>query len=296
MAIVTAATANHGRRWTSRVGRAFPTLVIVLSLVFFLAPLLTLARYALQNVPTILLGWSTLFDKWSFSGLTKAFSDPSFWSAANITLRLTLGTVAMTLLLLLPTAIWVHLRLPRARSVIEFLTVLPYMIPAIALVAGIVVVKPHVRWFLNSDYSLIPFYVVLALPFSYRAIDSGLRAIPLATLVEASRSLGGGWVTTVVRVLIPNLRTAIISATFLTAAVVIGEFTIANTLLKETLPRFQATYTGREPQGGYGLNLLIIVVTILLFVSLNRMTRRRSAPRRPFAAPVAARPEGGNQE
>ncbi|MFM7871681.1 MAG: hypothetical protein ACKPBG_08375, partial [Actinomycetota bacterium] len=140
---------NRGRRWTSWLGRVFPTLVIVLSLLFFLAPLLTLARYALQNVPTILLGWSTLFDKWSLSGLTKAFSDPGFWSAANITLRLTLGTVAMTLLLLLPTAIWVHLRLPRARSVIAFLTVLPYMIPAIALVAGIVVVKPHVRWFLN---------------------------------------------------------------------------------------------------------------------------------------------------
>lgn len=295
MAIVTSVT-NPGRRWTSRVGGAFPTFVIVLSLSFFLAPLLTLARYALQNVPTILLGWSTLFDKWSLSGLTKAFSDPGFWSAANITLRLTLGTVAMTLLLLLPTAIWVHLRLPRARSVIEFLTVLPYMIPAIALVAGIVVVKPHARWFLNSDYSLIPFYAVLALPFSYRAIDSGLRAIPLATLVEASRSLGGSWATTVVRVLIPNLRTAIISATFLTAAVVIGEFTIANTLLKETLPRFQATYTGREPQGGYGLNLLIIVVTIVLFVVLNRLTRRRDAPRRPFDAIVAARTGEGIQQ
>lgn len=282
MAVVTSTISERSRHWAHRAGRSFPTLVIVLALIFFLAPLVTLARFALQNVPTILLGWTTLLDNWSLSGLTKAFSDPGFWSAANITVRLTVGTVAMTLLLLLPTAIWVHLRLPRARSIIEFLTVLPYMIPAIALVAGIIVVKPHARWFLNSDYSLIPFYAVLALPFSYRAIDSGLRAIPLATLVEASRSLGGGWATTVVRVLIPNLRTAIISATFLTAAVVIGEFTIANTLLKETLPRFQATYTGREPQGGYGLNLLIIVVTIALFVVLNRLTRRRNSPRRPF--------------
>jgi hypothetical protein len=32
-----------------------------------------------------------------------------------------------------------------------------------------VVVKPHARWFLNSDYSLILFYVVLALPFTYRS-------------------------------------------------------------------------------------------------------------------------------
>lgn len=267
----------------SSLARVIPILVLILSFMFFVAPLLTLSRYALQNVPTILLGWSTLFDKWSLAGLTKAFSDPGFWDALDITVRLVLGTVALTLVLLVPTAIWVHLRLPKARAFIEFLTVLPFMIPAIALVAGIVVVKPHVRWFLNSDLSLIPFYAVLALPFTYRSLDSGLRAMPLHTLVEASRSLGGGWFTTIIKVLVPNLRSAIISATFLTAAVVIGEFTIANTLLKETLPRFQATYTGREPQGGYGLNLLIIVVTILFFVILSRLTRPPSSPRGRFA-------------
>jgi len=265
-------------------GRRFvPTTVLIVSFIFFLAPLVTLARFALQNVPTILLGWSTLFDKWSLSGLTKAFSDPNFWSSLSLTLRLTIGTVAVTLLLVVPTAIWVHLRLPRLRTVIEFATVLPYMIPAIAMVAGIIVVKPHARWFLNSDLSLIPFYAVLALPFTYRSIDAGLRSIPLRVLVDASRSLGGGLVSTITQVLIPNLRSALISASFLTSAVVIGEFTIANTLLKETLPRFQATYVGREPQGGYGLNLLAILVTVVLFVVLNRLTRARTEPRRPYS-------------
>lgn len=262
--------------------RFVPRTVLVLSALFFIAPLLTLARFALQNVPTILFGWSTLFDKWSLSGLTKAFSDPNFWPSLTLTLRLTAGTVAMTMLIVLPTAVWVHLRLPRLRTVVEFLTLLPYMIPAIAIVAGIVVVKPHARWFLDSDYSLIPFYAVLALPFTYRSIDAGLRSIPLQVLVDASRSLGGGPGHTIARVLIPNLRSALISASFLTAAVVIGEFTIANTLLKETLPRFQATYVGREPQGGYGLNLLAILVTVMLFVILSRLTRTRTTPRKPF--------------
>lgn len=272
----------------SSAKQLLPTMLLVGSAVFFLAPLVTLARYSLQNVPTVLLGWSTLFEKWSLSGLTRAFSDPNFWPALTLTLWLTLGTVAVTLSVVVPTAIWVHLRLPRLRSTIEFLTVLPYMIPAIAMVAGIVVVKPHARWFLNSDYSLIPFYTVLALPFTYRSIDAGLRAIPLRVLVDASRSLGGGAFRTITRVLIPNLRSALISASFLTAAVVIGEFTIANTLLKETLPRFQATYVGREPQGGYGLNLLAILVTVLLFLVLARLTRKRDTPRRPHV--IESRP------
>jgi putative spermidine/putrescine transport system permease protein len=279
----------------TRFGRLVPTLVLFVAAMFFIAPLLTLARYSLQNVPTILLGWHTLFERWSLSGLTDAIHDPAFSPAFKLSLQLAFGTVVLTLALLIPTAIWVHMRLPRMRSVVEFMTVLPYMIPAIALVAGIVVVKPHARWFLNSDLSLVPFYVVLALPFTYRSIDAGLRAIDLTTLVDASRSLGAGWGTTLRRVVVPNLRTAIISASFLTAAVVIGEFTIADTLLKETLPRFQRTYTGRNPQGGYGLNLLVLLVTVALFALLSILTKKRDRSRKDYLSAVAAAAPTTNQ-
>lgn len=265
-------------RWT----RVFPVLVLLLHALFFLAPLLTLARFALQNVPAFLLGRKTLFKKWSLEPLTMAFDHPAFWPALKLSLQLALGTVAVTLLLLVPTAIWVHLRVPKARAIVEFFTVLPYMIPAIALVAGIIVIKPHARWFLNSDFSLVPFYVVLSLPFTYRSIDAGLRAIDLKTLVDASRSLGRGWAGTVWKVVIPNLRTSMISVSFLTAAVVIGEFTIADTLLKETLPRFQATFVGREPQAGYALNLLALLATTALFLLLSVLTRKRNPKRKTF--------------
>ncbi len=251
-------------------------------------PLLALARFALQNVPTVLLGWDTLFDKWSLEPLGRAFEDPVFWESLRLSLKLALGTVLLTLLLLLPTAIWVHLRLPRARPVIEFVTVLPYMIPAIALVAGIKLVKPHARWFLDSDLSLIPFYVVLALPFTYRSIDAGLRAIDLRTLVDASRSLGSGWLATIMRVLIPNLRTAIISASFLTAAVVIGEYTIARLLLIDSLPPYQRILVGTDSQAGYGLNLMALLATTSLFVLVSVLTKKRDRKRKSFAY-VAAR-------
>ena len=267
------------RRW---VGRIFPTLVLIAAAIFFIAPLLTLARYSLQNVPTIRLGWSTLFDNWSFDGVTMAFHDPTFWPTLRLSLKLALLTVVLTITLLLPTAIWVHLRLPRIRSIIEFLTLLPYMIPAIALVAGIVAIKPHARWFLDSDLALVPFYAILALPFTYRIIDAGLRAIDLRTLVDASRSLGAGWGVTIRKVLLPNLRASVISVAFLSAAVVLGEYTIASVLLKETFPTFQRIYVGREPQGGYGLILVGLVGTMLLFAILFFLTRPRTSPRRPF--------------
>jgi putative spermidine/putrescine transport system permease protein len=250
-------------------------LIVALCFVFFVLPLVAMARFALQNVPMVRLGWSTLFDGWSFQGITKAFGEEQFRQALVLSLKLTAGTVVATLLLLLPTTLWVHLRVPKARSLVEFVTILPYVIPPIALVAGILPLKPHARWFLNSELSLIPFYVVLALPFSFRALDAGIRAIDVNTLVDASRSLGAGWAQTLFRVLVPNLRTGILSAGILTAAVVLGEFTIASVLLKRTLPQFMAEYQSREPQGGMGLALLALVVTTALFVVLNLATRTR---------------------
>lgn len=264
-------------RLLARFGRLGPVIVIIASTLFFVLPLIAMARFAFQGVPMISLGWSTLTKNWSFEGVTKAFKDKEFQSALILSVKLAIGTVAMTLVLLVPTTLWVHVRIPKARAFVEFLTVLPYVIPPIALVAGILPLKPHARWFLNSNYSLVPFYAVLALPFTFRSLDAGVKAIDVKTLVDASRSLGAGWGTTLRRAIVPNIRSAIISASFLTAAVVLGEYTVARTLLKRTLPAFMAQYQGREPQGGMALALTALVGTTALFALLSLLTRPRRA-------------------
>jgi putative spermidine/putrescine transport system permease protein len=256
-----------------RLGRQ---LILVVGAIYFAFPFIAMARFAFQNVQVFNLGRSTLFDGWSLSVVTNAFREDYFWEALRLSLQLATGTALLTLFILVPTAVWVHLRIPRARVIVEFLTVLPYVIPAIALVAGIVVIKPHARWFLNSDLSLIPFYAVLALPFTYRSIDAGLRAIDLRTLTEASRSLGAGWNTTLMRVLIPSLKSALISSTFLTIAVVLGEYTIADVLLKRTLPAFMAEYRQSDPRGGYALAVLSLLATTLLFAGIGIATRSKT--------------------
>ena len=92
-------------------------------------PLLALARFAFQRVPVALLGWSNLFDKWTWDGLFDALRDPGFGSALWLSVRLALGAIVLTLGLLLPTALWVHLRAPSARGLVEVLSVLPYVVP-----------------------------------------------------------------------------------------------------------------------------------------------------------------------
>ena len=73
-------------------------------------------------------------------------------------------------------------------------------------------------------------YVTLALPYIYRAVDTGLQAIDVRTLSEAAESLGARPLTVLLRVVLPNIRTALLGAAFLTFAIVLGEFTIASLL------------------------------------------------------------------
>jgi putative spermidine/putrescine transport system permease protein len=278
----------NSSRLLARIGRLGPFVVVIVSALFFMLPLVSMARFSFQNVPMIRLGLSTLAEGWSVDGVRRAFGNTEFRSSLALSLRLAVGTVVVTLALLVPTTLWVHLRLPRARSLVEFLTVLPYVIPPIALVAGVLPLKPHARWFLNSDYSLIPFYAVLAMPFTFRSLDAGIRALDVKTLVDASRSLGASWATTLRRVLLPNIRAAMISASFLTAAVVLGEYTMARILLKRTLPAFMAQFQGGEPQGGMALALTALVATTVLFALLSVLTSARG--QRVSLAPIAANP------
>ena len=233
---------------------------------------------AFQRVPVALLGWSNLFDKWTWDGLLDALHDPGFGPALWLSVRLAVGAIVLTLALLLPTALWVHLRAPSARGLVEVLTVLPYVVPPIALVVGVTgAFRDLAPWFIRSDLCLIPFYTLLAMPFTYRALDAGLTAIDLRTLVDASRSLGAGWTTTMFRVLVPNLASALISSAFLTATVVLGEFTIASLLLKETLPTFSQQLASARSQGGFALGLLLLLLTTLLLALITLLTRRRSS-------------------
>ena len=84
----------------------------------------------------------------------------------------------------------------------------------------------------GSNILLVAAYTVLSLPYMYRAVDTGLRAIDIRSLTEASQSLGAGWPTILWRVIFPNVRTSILSGAFLTLAIVVGEYTIATFLAR----------------------------------------------------------------
>ncbi|HKV32247.1 MAG TPA: ABC transporter permease subunit, partial [Candidatus Dormibacteraeota bacterium] len=182
------------------------------------------------------------------------------------------------------------------KRTIEFLCLLPLTIPAIVLVVGL---SPVYRWMainLVDTIFLLSFaYVILVLPFAYRALDAGLSAIDVKTLSEAARSLGAGWGTVMFRVIAPNMSSALLNACLLSVALVLGEFTFANLLsyLNLQVEIFQLGLANAGTSIAVAVASLMFAFILLVILSFVGRARGRVAPERaglPF--PGAA---GGGQ-
>jgi putative spermidine/putrescine transport system permease protein len=240
---------------------------------FFLLPLLAMARFSFEG--------STL-GTWSVTGWKQIASYqntgiPPLLSAIEITLELAVITCAVMLVLLVPTMIWVRLRVRWLARTIEFLCLLPLTIPAIVLVVGLAYIYNRIQRVELSALMLFWVYVILALPYAYRALAAGLTAIDVTTLSEAARSLGASWFTVIVRVIAPNMRAAILNAVLLTAALVLGEFTIAYLLLYTNLQVELYSISRSTPNAAvlFSTSLAALLFAFVLLLILSYAGRRR---------------------
>ena len=132
----------------------------------------------------------------------------------------------------------------------------------------------------NLPLVLALLYVMLAMPFVYRSLDAGIRAIDVNTLVEAARNLGSGWGTLLWRVLMPSLRTAIVNAAFLCFALVMGEYTISSILLfNKPFPVWLVQLPTNSGQVQVATSLLSLVLVEVLLLVIGALNYRRSAER-----------------
>jgi putative spermidine/putrescine transport system permease protein len=207
--------------------------------------------------------------------------DPQFWKNIRISFLLALETIVIGLVLLVPTVYWVHLKLPRLRPVIGFLALVPFVVPPIVLVVGLLeVYRDAPRWFYAQPYGfLAAAYVILAFPYIYFALDAGFRAIDVHTLTEASQSLGAGWRTTLLHVILPNIKVAALAGALLTLAIVMGEFTIASLAVFDTFPVYIQYVNQNKTYPAAAVTLLSFGITWAAMVALVVAGRGRSQAR-----------------
>jgi putative spermidine/putrescine transport system permease protein len=234
---------------------------------FFALPLLALLNFSTRDVITkerTAQAWRALFE------------DPLMSEAIRTSLLLALITMVGMVVLLVPTMIWVRLRVPGATRLVEFLCLLPLTIPALVIVVGLDNVYAWVDYLVGDSALTLAFiYVVLVLPFSYRAIDAALSAIDSTTLAEAARSLGAGWFTVITRVIVPNIWAGVLNAAFVTVALVLGEYTIASLLHFDTLPVAIVQLGKTDAPTSMAASLGTLLLAFVLLLALSLLDRRR---------------------
>lgn len=215
----------HRRRGVSWLALGW-WLVFLLGVLYFILPLVGTLAFSLRAIP---FG----------SAYTEMLQDPKFFSSLGYSFVVGAITIIVSIALMVPTAFWVRLRMPRARPYVEFITLMPFVIPPIVLVFGLISTYskpplPFTHTDVGSTALLIFAYTVLSFPYMYRAVDTGLRSIDIRSLTEAAQSLGAGWIRILLTIILPNLRVALLSGAFLTLAIVVGEFTISTFMARPT--------------------------------------------------------------
>lgn len=236
---------------------------------YFLIPLLATFLFSLRNDQT-----NTCCTLANYGGV---FDDPEFWKTIRLSFVIALETIVVTLALLVPTVYWVHLKLPRLRPVIGFLALVPFVVAPIILVVGLLdLYKGTPTWFYAEPYGfLAAAYVILAFPYMYFSLDTGFRAIDVHTLTEASQSLGASWPTTLFRVIVPNIKAAALAGSFLTLAIVMGEFTIASLAQFKTFPVHIQYVSQNKAYQAAALTIVAFLITWAAMLSLLAVGRGR---------------------
>ena len=245
-------------------------IVFFIGAFYFFVPLIATFVYSLGNP----IGPSAPPPSFEYYGTV--LSSSNFWESLGYSFIIGIITIIVSIGLLMPTAYWVRLRVPRARPFVEFITLLPFVIPPIILVFGLIQTFSHgplplTHTDMGSNILLVAAYTVLSFPYMYRAVDTGLQATDIRSLTEAGQSLGAGWTRIILRVILPNLRVALLSGAFLTLAIVIGEFTIASFLARPAFGPYLnqlGTNAAYEPAAvtiiSFGLTWLAMIMIALI--------------------------------
>ena len=232
--------------------------ILFVTLAFLFVPLLAMLIFTLRH---------PLSGRWSAAPWIAIFTGNGESLGADLTvLWQGIGTS-----LALSAVTVVHIRSKVLERAIEWVATLPLTIPAIVLVVGL---GPIYRWLSADVLSTNPIwlcfaYVILVMPFAFRAIAVGLNSIDVKTLVEASRSLGASWPKVFFKVIIPNLWQSILSASFISIAVVLGEYTVASLLGRMNLQVALYQLGQSNSQISTAMSLLALLFGAVLLVALD---------------------------
>jgi molybdate transport system permease protein len=210
------------------------------------------------------------------------------WGPLILTFKLASVTTILLFLISIPIAYWLSNTNAKIKPFIEALITLPLVLPPTVLgyyllvafnsnsALGIFLESFLGLRLLFSFEGLVVASIIYSLPFMVQPIQAGLNNLP-SSLKEASQSLGKSAITTLVKVMLPNIKPALLTGCVLAFAHTVGEFgvvlMIGGNIPDKTRVASIAIYNEVESlnyssANFYSATLLIVTFVIVLMVYL----------------------------
>jgi len=215
--------------------------------------------------------------------------DAVFWQTLGLTFQLAAITTMVLLLIGIPLAYFLANSASRMKPVLEALISMPLVLPPTVLgFYLLILLSPEStvgRWFLEtfnvrlvfSFAGLVLGSIIYSLPFMVHPIQSGFENLP-RSFSEAAYTLGKSKMETLFKVLLPNIKPALLTGIVLSFAHTVGEFgvvlMIGGNIPNQTKVASIAIYDEVEGlnyavANQYALILFLFSFVILLLVYLT---------------------------
>jgi putative spermidine/putrescine transport system permease protein len=236
--------------------------------VYLVLPMIAVLLYSLATRWTAHI----LPDGYTIDHWITAFTDARVQAAFARSILLAAAVVAIDVLIVLPATYWARVRNPRIRTVVELAAVVPFALPYVVIAFGILRLTGEVVPFVqNTAWLLALAHAAVAFPFLYWALDGAMAAADIERLSEAAETCGARPWQIVWRVVVPNVKSGLLTGGILVFATSFNEFALAQILAGaafETLPLWTNEALGKTI-GKFNELAVVTAVTFGLLFALS---------------------------
>ncbi|MHC1783616.1 MAG: ABC transporter permease [Anaerolineaceae bacterium] len=261
-----------------RMNRFWRTTIIVLFLAFMIIPVIATLTFSLSTrwdrsiLPEgmTIQWWQTVMERGAFKLTLKN------------SMMISLVTALCLGMLVTPSIYWAHVRLPKSKTLFEFMSAFSFGIPGVVLALSLVRFYSKIPIpLVNTPGILVAACMVLCFPFMYRPVANALDAIDVKVLTESAQSLGAGWWVTLFQIILPNIMPGFISGCLLVFSTVFSEFTLTNLLVGtkfKTFPIYLVEFTRFDGRQASALAVISFVVAWITSLLIIWIAGRRGKP------------------
>lgn len=218
------------------------------------------------------------------SGLTlrwfaTVLTEPAFQSALARSLFIAAGSVVLQAVVTVPAILVAHCYLPWLDRWMERLMVVPYALPQVVLVVGLLgIYAQDPLVLIGTPWILLLGYLPLAFPLLYLPLKNNLRALPVHDLLDAGHLVGASDLVIACRVILPCVLPGLAVGLSMVFALAFAEFVFANMLVGGNYQTLAIYLFGQRQKVGQVTAVIVVIYFAAMWLSTVlalAMLRRR---------------------